>query len=133
MDIFILKLRQKYTVEWYVCLFVLHTMQLFLEGFGFFFLVFTLLTARKKFPIEKNCWKVQFSVPCKLMILQLGSLFKKWLLYFINYLFTYAKSVSTTMLFLLMPIVALFLTYPAVNLWINLGLKIKASWLKGLK
>lgn len=37
------------------------------------------------------------------------------------------------MLFLLMPIVALFLTYPAVNLWINLGLKIKASWLKGLK
>ena len=42
------------------------------------------------------------------MILQLGSLFKKQLMYFINYLFTYAKSVSTTMLFLLMPVVALY-------------------------
>lgn len=42
------------------------------------------------------------------MILQLGSLFKKQLMYFINYLFTYAKSVSTTMLFLLMPYCTLF-------------------------
>lgn len=67
------------------------------------------------------------------MNLQLGSLFKKRLMYFINYLFTYAKSVSTTMLFLLMPIVALFLTYPTVNIWISLDLKTKASWLNGLK
>lgn len=64
----------------------------------------TMLIARWNFSIEKKvCWKVQFSVPCKLMMLQLGSLFKRWLMYFINYLFTYAKSVSTTMLFLLMP------------------------------
>lgn len=42
------------------------------------------------------------------MILQLGSLFKKQLMYFINYLFAYGKSVSTTMLFLLMPVVALY-------------------------
>lgn len=44
-------------------------------------------------------------------------------MYFINYIFTYAKSVSTTMLFLLMPVVALGLTYPAMNLLIDLGLK----------
>lgn len=50
---------------------------------------------------------------------------------FINYLFTYAKSVSTMMLFLLIP-VALFLT-SSMNIGINMGLKIKASWLKGLK
>lgn len=34
------------------------------------------------------------------------------------------KSVSTTTLFLLMPVVALFLTYPAVNKYMNrFGLK----------
>ena len=64
------------------------------------------------------------------MILQLGSLFKKQLMYFINYLFTYAKSVSTTMLFLLMPIVALFLTYPAVNIMNQFGLKYESQLAK---
>lgn len=38
------------------------------------------------------------------------------------------KSVSTTMLFLLMPVVALFLTYPAVNKYMNqFGLKSKSQ------
>lgn len=38
------------------------------------------------------------------------------------------KSVSTTMLFLLLPVVALFLTYPAVNKYMDqFGLKNKSQ------
>lgn len=65
------------------------------------------------------------------MMLQLG-LFKKQLMYFINYLFTYARSVSMTMLFLLMPYCCTLFEYPSVTILIDLGLKMKANWLKGL-
>jgi hypothetical protein len=67
------------------------------------------------------------------MILQLGSLFKKQLKYFINYLFTYAKSVSTTMLFLLMPYCCTLFEI-AFSEYINqFELKDKSQLAKGLK
>lgn len=62
------------------------------------------------------------------MILQLGSLFKKQLMYFINYLFTYAKSVSTTMLFLLMPYCWALFEISCGEYMNQFGLKNKANW-----
>lgn len=103
MDIFILKFRQKYTIKWYVCLFVSHNHTVFPGGICFVFLFLLLkrpcLHLDKIFLLKKRCSKILFSVPCKLMILQLGSLFKKQSMYFINYFFTYAKSLSTNVIF----------------------------------
>lgn len=75
-----------------------------------------------------SCWEGPIlSTMYHEVMLQLG-LFKKWLMYFINYLFTYARPVSMTMLFLLMPYCCTLFQYPAMNILTSLGLNKPVGW-----